>query len=116
MSAAETSKLTARITWLSVSVGLSLALLKTVVWWFSGSVSLLASAADSGLDFVAALGTFWAVRVAVGSISGIPSDRQAVEIPIMILRQTERVRMNDEIGAWKGGEDAFLGGLDDVVG
>lgn len=61
----ETSQLTARITWMSVSVGLSLMLLKTAVWWFSGSVSLLASAADSGLDFVAAMGTFWAVRVAV---------------------------------------------------
>jgi len=61
----ETAQLTARITWMSVSVGLSLMLLKTAVWWFSGSVSLLASAADSGLDFVAAMGTFWAVRVAV---------------------------------------------------
>ena len=40
-------------------------ILKAVVWWLSGSVSLLASAADSGLDFVAALGAFWAVRVAV---------------------------------------------------
>jgi ferrous-iron efflux pump FieF len=71
MSAAETSKLTARVTWLSVSVGLSLALLKAAVWWRSGSVSLLASAADSGLDFVAALGTFWAVRVAV-----LPADAE----------------------------------------
>ncbi|MCU6453386.1 cation diffusion facilitator family transporter [Sphingomonas sp. A2-49] len=71
MSAAETAKLTARVTWLSVSVGLSLALLKAAVWWRSGSVSLLASAADSGLDFVAALGTFWAVRVAV-----LPADAE----------------------------------------
>lgn len=71
LSAADTSKLTARITWLSVSVGLSLALLKTAVWWFSGSVSLLASAADSALDFVAAMGTFWAVRVAV-----LPADAE----------------------------------------
>lgn len=65
LAAHEQGRLTARITWLSVGVGLSLLLLKAVVWWFSGSVSLLASAADSGLDFVAALGTFWAVRVAV---------------------------------------------------
>ena len=65
LSAAESAKLTARVTWLSVTVGLSLMLLKVGVWWFSGSVSLLASAADSGLDFVAALGTFWAVRFAV---------------------------------------------------
>lgn len=71
LSAADTSKLTARITWLSVSVGLSLALLKTAVWWFSGSISLLASAADSALDFVAAMGTFWAVRVAV-----LPADAE----------------------------------------
>lgn len=65
LSAEESAKLTARITWLSVSVGLSLMILKIVVWSFSSSVSLLASAADSGLDFVAAMGTFWAVRVAV---------------------------------------------------
>ena len=65
LTGAETARLTARVTWLSVSVGLSLMILKAVVWWLSGSVSLLASAADSGLDFVAALGTFWAVRVAV---------------------------------------------------
>ena len=31
----------------------------------SGSVAMLASTADSGLDFVAALATFWAVRYAV---------------------------------------------------
>lgn len=65
LSAAESGKLTARITWMSVATGLSLMILKAAVWWFSGSISLLASAADSGLDFVAAVGTFWAVRVAV---------------------------------------------------
>lgn len=54
-----------------MSIGLSLALLKTGVWWSSGSVSLLASAADSALDFVAALGTFWAVRVSV-----LPADAE----------------------------------------
>lgn len=71
LSAAEKGKLTARITWLSVSVGLSLMFLKATVWWFSGSVSLLASATDSGLDFVAAMGTFWAVRFAV-----LPADAE----------------------------------------
>lgn len=71
LSAVESAKLTARITWMSVSVGLSLMLLKAIVWWFSGSISLLASAADSGLDFIAALGTFWAVRVAV-----LPADAE----------------------------------------
>jgi ferrous-iron efflux pump FieF len=65
LTSAESAKLTARITWLSVSVGLSLMIVKASVWWFSGSVSLLASAADSGLDFVAAMGTFWAVRASV---------------------------------------------------
>jgi ferrous-iron efflux pump FieF len=71
LSAAEKGKLTARITWLSVSVGLFLMLLKLAIWWFSGSVSLLASATDSGLDFVAAMGTFWAVRIAV-----LPADAE----------------------------------------
>lgn len=64
-SAGDAARLTARITWLSVGVGLSLMIVKTAVWWYSGSVALLASAVDSGLDLVAALGTFWAVRVAV---------------------------------------------------
>jgi cation diffusion facilitator family transporter len=59
------AKLTARITWLSVTVGLTLLVVKTTAWSVSGSVALLASAADSGLDFLAALGTFWAVRMAV---------------------------------------------------
>jgi ferrous-iron efflux pump FieF len=67
----EAARLTARITWMSVGVGVSLLVLKAVMWWFSGSVSLLASAADSGLDFIAALGTFWAVRVAV-----LPADAE----------------------------------------
>ena len=65
LTGAETARLTARVTWLSVSVGLGLMLLKAAVWRLSGSVSLLASAGDSGLDFIAALGAFWAVRVAV---------------------------------------------------
>ena len=65
LTAQESARLTARITWLSVGVGLSLMLVKGVAWWTSGSVSLLASTADSGLDFVAALGAFWGVRKAV---------------------------------------------------
>lgn len=71
LAAGDAGKLTARITWLSVSMGFTLMLLKAAVWWFSGSVSLLASAADSSLDFVAALGTFWAVRVAM-----LPADAE----------------------------------------
>ncbi len=38
--------------------------LKAFVWLASDSVSILASLADSGLDLVAALGTFFAVRYA----------------------------------------------------
>jgi len=43
---------------MSVGVALTLVSLKVVVWWVSRSVSLLASAADSGLDLIAALATF----------------------------------------------------------
>jgi cation diffusion facilitator family transporter len=64
-STSETARLTAQVTWLSVLVGLTLMALKTAAWGFSGSTALLASAADSALDFIAALATFWAVRVAV---------------------------------------------------
>jgi ferrous-iron efflux pump FieF len=71
LSLAETASLTARITWLSVGVGGTLMLVKAAAWWISGSVALLASAADSALDFVAALVTFWAVRVAV-----LPADAE----------------------------------------
>ena len=65
LSVEQAAVLTGRITWASVFVGLSLMILKAAVWRISGSVSLLASAADSALDLVAALATFWAVRVAV---------------------------------------------------
>jgi len=71
LSPAEAGRLTARITWMSVLVGLTLMIGKLAVWYLSGSVALLASAADSGLDFVAALGTFWAVRLAV-----LPADAE----------------------------------------
>lgn len=67
----EAARLTARITWLSVGVGGTLMVLKAAAWWVSGSVALLASAGDSALDFVAALVTFWAVRVAV-----LPADAE----------------------------------------
>jgi ferrous-iron efflux pump FieF len=61
---AETSALTRRITRLSVGVALTLTLVKAVVWHASGSVALLASLADSGLDVLAALVTYFAVRYA----------------------------------------------------
>ena len=50
---------------MSVLTALALTGVKTAVWLGSGSTSLLASAADSALDLVAALGAFWAVRYAV---------------------------------------------------
>lgn len=65
LSVEQAGVLTARITWASVFVGLSLMVLKAAVWRISGSVALLASAVDSALDLMAALATFWAVRVAV---------------------------------------------------
>lgn len=48
----------------AASVGLALVLiaLKAFAYWASGSVSILASLADSGLDLLASLGAFYAVR------------------------------------------------------
>jgi cation diffusion facilitator family transporter len=60
----ETAALTRRVTALSVATAGLLTALKAAVWAASGSVSVLASLADSGLDLVAALGTFFAVRYA----------------------------------------------------
>lgn len=56
--------LTRRITLLSVATAGVLVLIKGGVWLISGSVALLASAADSGLDLIASLATFYAVRYA----------------------------------------------------
>jgi cation diffusion facilitator family transporter len=61
---AETAILTRRITRLSVAVALTLTIVKAIVWHMSGSVALLASLADSGLDVLAALVTYFAVRYA----------------------------------------------------
>ncbi|HEY3798246.1 MAG TPA: cation diffusion facilitator family transporter [Caulobacteraceae bacterium] len=61
----EAAKLTRRITSLSVATASALTTLKAAVWLASGSVSILASLADSSLDLLAALGTFFAVRYAV---------------------------------------------------
>ncbi len=54
-----------RVAMLSVAVAVTLSLLKLGGWWLSGSVGLLASLADSGLDLVAALGTLTALRLAI---------------------------------------------------
>jgi cation diffusion facilitator family transporter len=67
----ETAALTRRVTIYSVATAAVLVAIKLVVWLLSGSVALLASLADSGLDLLASLGTFFAVRYAVE-----PPDRE----------------------------------------
>ena len=61
---AEAAVLTRRVTSLSVLVAAVLIVIKLAAWSVSGSVALLASLADSGLDLVASLVTFFAVRYA----------------------------------------------------
>ena len=67
----ETAALTRGVTRLSVAVAVVLAVIKAVVWHASGSVALLASLADSSLDVLAALTTYFAVRYAAS-----PPDRE----------------------------------------
>ena len=62
--AASPAALTRQVTMLSVAMALTLVILKAAVWVVSGSVALLASTADSGLDLVASSTTFFAVRYA----------------------------------------------------
>lgn len=57
-------KITGSVTRLSVMVAATLVVAKLVAWAFSGSVAMLASLADSSLDLVASLTTFFAVRYA----------------------------------------------------
>lgn len=64
LSPAESAVLTRRVTLLSVGTATILVGLKAAAWAASGSVALLASLADSGLDLVASLATFFAVRYA----------------------------------------------------
>jgi cation diffusion facilitator family transporter len=64
LSIEASAALTRRVTALSVATALVLTVLKALVWIASGSVLVLASLADSGLDLVAALATFVAVRYA----------------------------------------------------
>ena len=61
----ETAALTRRVTYYSVGVAAVLVAIKIAAWLVSGSVALLASTADSGLDLIASLSTFFAVRFAV---------------------------------------------------
>jgi ferrous-iron efflux pump FieF len=60
----DASALTRRITRLSVAVALALTVVKALAWIASGSIAMLASLADSGLDVLAASATFFAVRYA----------------------------------------------------
>jgi ferrous-iron efflux pump FieF len=64
LTPAESAALTRRVTLLSVATATVLVSIKLVAWLASGSVALLASTADSGLDLVASLITFFAVRYA----------------------------------------------------
>ena len=56
--------LTRRITALSVATATVLTAIKAAAWMAGGSVALLASLADSALDLVASLITFYAGRYA----------------------------------------------------
>jgi len=60
----EASALTRRITRLSVGVAVALTAVKALAWIATGSIAMLASLADSGLDVLAAATTFFAVRYA----------------------------------------------------
>jgi ferrous-iron efflux pump FieF len=71
LSLDQASALTRRITRLSVGVALVLTAIKAVAWTTTGSIAMLASLADSGLDVLAAAVTFFAVRYAAS-----PPDRE----------------------------------------
>ena len=60
----QSGALTRRVTALSVAVAATLIVVKAVAWQMSGSVAVMASLADSALDLVASLVTFFAVRYA----------------------------------------------------
>jgi len=64
LTPAETAALTRRVTLMSVGVAAVLVSIKFAAWLASGSTALLASMADSGLDLLASLVTFGAVRYA----------------------------------------------------
>lgn len=61
---AKTRRITGTVTALSVTVASILTLTKLVAFLYSGSVAMLASLADSGLDLAASLIAFFAVRYA----------------------------------------------------
>jgi ferrous-iron efflux pump FieF len=65
LTAQQTAALTRRVTLYSVATAAILVAIKIAAWLVSGSLALLASTADSGLDLLASLTTFYAVRFAV---------------------------------------------------
>src|ERR1700744_3663444 len=65
LTAQQSAALTRRVTLYSVATAAVLVAIKLAAWLASGSVALLASTADSGLDLLASLTTFYAVRFAV---------------------------------------------------
>jgi ferrous-iron efflux pump FieF len=64
LDSSDTAALTRRVTLMSVAVALVLVTIKAFAWSASGSVALLASMADSALDLIASLATYFAVRYA----------------------------------------------------
>lgn len=60
----EAAKITRDMALLSTGVALLLVVLKSGAWLLSGSIAMLSSLADSGLDLAASLVTFMAVRYA----------------------------------------------------
>ena len=64
VSVAQSARLTRLATMASMSVAVILIGLKAAAWWVSGSVAMLASLADSSLDLLASMATFYAVRYA----------------------------------------------------
>jgi len=60
----QNAALARNVTLLSVLTALTLVLVKFAIWVASGSVALMASMADSGLDLIASSATFVAVRYA----------------------------------------------------
>ena len=64
VNSAQHARLTTRAAALSTGVALLLIVLKAWAWFASSSVAMLASLADSTLDFVASLITYYAVRYA----------------------------------------------------
>ena len=64
LSPPDAARITQRTALLSVATASFLILIKAWAWMASGSVSILASLADSGLDFAASLFTLFAVRYA----------------------------------------------------